>query len=501
MYKTLYRKWRPKTFDDVAGQEHVTDILKNEVKNSTISHAYLFTGPRGTGKTSCAKILAKAVNCKSPINGNPCCKCEICKSIDNQSCIDVIEIDAASNNSVEDIRKMREEIVFTPSICKYKVYIVDEVHMLSIGAFNAFLKTLEEPPEHIIFILATTELHKLPLTITSRCQKFKFYRLSDNIISSRIKHICENEKIKITNEAISTISNCSDGALRDALSMLEKCVGYVKKDEFLNDESIRKILGMSDFESVNKLIFDIFDGNYKNAIETIEKIYMQSGNMVKLCEEITNIFRNLMLSKINSEKFEINNKILGEKINIDKIIDCIDLLQESRKNMNIYKDKKLEMEIVCIKISNIILKTDTKNKAEINNTKEVIKDSLQNSNSNQVTVTDENYWEIILNEMKKNISLKSLYISLKDSKAHKNENYILIESKSPMAFQFLKKSEFRLAVKELIFKVLGQHYNIGPYNKPKSEENENNALDLLIKNAKSSNIEVIINQEENKNES
>ena len=229
MYQVLYRKWRPQVFTDVYGQEHITKTLMNAVDTGRVSHAYLFTGSRGTGKTTCAKILAKAVNCEHPVNGNPCNECASCRGIDDGSVVDVVEIDAASNNGVDNIRDLREETNYMPSSVKYRVYIIDEVHMLSTGAFNALLKTLEEPPEHVKFILATTEVHKLPSTILSRCQRFDFKRISPEDISSRLKYVAKQENIDLTDEGAMLIARVSDGGMRDALSLLDRCASYGKK--------------------------------------------------------------------------------------------------------------------------------------------------------------------------------------------------------------------------------------------------------------------------------
>ena len=353
MYKTLYRKWRPKVFEDVVGQSHVTDILKKEVTSKRISHAYLFTGSRGTGKTSCAKILAKAINCESPVDGSPCGECETCKKIENEQSLDIIEMDAASNNKVENIRDMREEVVFTPANCKYRVYIVDEVHMLSPGAFNAFLKTLEEPPPHVVFILATTELSKLPLTITSRCQKFRFYRLSEEDICRRIKYVCEKENIQIEDAAAKLIAASSDGALRDALSLLDQCFNVCHDN--ISENEVKKILGISDIEMVSSFVQMIITSRSFDCLEYINKIHQQFGNIKKLCESVMLYFRDIMIYKVSSD-----NKYLPknfdtsylEKISLSDILYCLDVLQNSFKNMSIYKSQKLEMEVTALKLCN-----------------------------------------------------------------------------------------------------------------------------------------------------
>lgn len=482
MYKTLYRKWRPKTFEDVIGQDHVTKILKNEVASKRISHAYLFTGSRGTGKTSCAKILAKAINCENPVDGSPCGKCESCQSIENETCLDVAEIDAASNNGVENIRDMREEIVFTPSKCKYRVYIVDEVHMLSPGAFNAFLKTLEEPPKHVVFILATTELQKLPLTIISRCQKFRFYRLSQKAIEKRIKYICHEENIEIEDKAVSAIALAADGAMRDALSILDQCRGSCEK--IIDEKFVRNMLGIADLGAVSDLISLMISHNCPAALEKIDEIYKQSGNMAKLCEEMISNFRDLMISKASGASPKEENLA---KISLNDVLYSLEVLKNARKNMSTSADKKLEMEMAAVKLC---LRFSGEKTPEIKPEK-----AAKEPEAKPVQVTDENYWQAVLNEMKKDSSLKALYISLKDSKAHKSGNYILIESENTMAFEFLKKAELRASLKSIISKVLGKAYSIGPYNKKKTEEKPS-ALDNLINSAKTSNIDVEINQEE-----
>lgn len=482
MYKTLYRKWRPKTFEDVIGQDHVTKILKNEVASKRISHAYLFTGSRGTGKTSCAKILAKAINCENPVDGSPCGKCESCQSIENETCLDVAEIDAASNNGVENIRDMREEIVFTPSKCKYRVYIVDEVHMLSPGAFNAFLKTLEEPPKHVVFILATTELQKLPLTIISRCQKFRFYRLSQEAIEKRIKYICHEENIEIEDKAVSAIALAADGAMRDALSILDQCRGSCEK--IIDEKFVRNMLGIADLGAVSDLISLMISHDCSAALEKIDEIYKQSGNMAKLCEEMISNFRDLMISKASGASPKEENLA---KISLNDVLYSLEVLKNARKNMSTSADKKLEMEMAAVKLC---LRFSGEKTPEIKPEK-----AAKEPEAKPVQVTDENYWQAVLNEMKKDSSLKALYISLKDSKAHKSGNYILIESENTMAFEFLKKAELRASLKSIISKVLGKAYSIGPYNKKKTEEKPS-ALDNLINSAKTSNIDVEINQEE-----
>lgn len=397
MYKTLYRKWRPKTFQDVVGQNHVTDILKKEVISKRISHAYLFTGSRGTGKTSCAKILAKAINCETPIDGNPCGECDTCKKIENEQSLDIIEIDAASNNKVENIRDMREEVVFMPANCKYRVYIVDEVHMLSTGAFNAFLKTLEEPPPHVVFILATTELYKLPLTITSRCQKFRFYRLSENDICKRIKYVCDKEGIKIEDSAAKLIANSSDGALRDALSLLDQCFNVCQNN--ISETEVKKILGISEIELISSFVQMIITSRSFDCLEYIDKIHKQFGNIEKLCESVMMYFRNMMIYKASSDiKYLPENfdTIYLEKISLSDILYCLDILQDSFKNISIYKDQKLQMEVATLKLC------DKFSHNYESKTKENPVNSIKNLTSTEISLekSENNLLEILIKKAK-----------------------------------------------------------------------------------------------------
>ena len=296
-YRALYRKWRPRDFDDVCGQDGITDILKYEVANDRLSHAYLFCGSRGTGKTSCAKILAKAVNCENKINGNPCNECEACRSIDQGIATDVIEMDAASNNGINDVRDMQDEIAFTPALLKYRVYIIDEVHMMSGQAFNALLKTLEEPPEYVIFILATTEYNKLPTTIVSRCQRFDFKRMSVDVIISRLLEISKNEGIDITEDAARIIARVSRGGMRDAISLLELCAGANTK---IDEELVFATVGSGNRESAFKIISAIGKSDYDTVYSVIDEIVMKSGDLSVFWQEIIDSYRDIMVVKNSS---------------------------------------------------------------------------------------------------------------------------------------------------------------------------------------------------------
>ena len=297
-YKALYRKWRPFDFDDVCGQKGITDILKYEVSNNKISHAYLFCGSRGTGKTSCAKILAKAVNCLSPRDGNPCNQCEACRSIDAGVATDVIEMDAASNNGVGDVRSLKDEITFTPAVLRYRVYIIDEVHMMSGAAFNALLKTLEEPPSYVVFILATTEFHKLPTTIVSRCQRFDFRRMSSDVIIERLRKISDAEGIDLGDDGARLIARASRGGMRDAVSLLELCAG---SRTHIDSTLVAETIGTGDRGAAYKLIEGVGKADYNTVYSVIRDVVMSSGDISVFWQEIIDTYRDIMVVKTSDK--------------------------------------------------------------------------------------------------------------------------------------------------------------------------------------------------------
>ncbi|MBE6556053.1 MAG: DNA polymerase III subunit gamma/tau [Ruminococcaceae bacterium] len=294
MHQALYRKWRPRTFDDVCGQEHITSVLRFEVAKGTPSHAYLFCGSRGTGKTTCAKILAKAVNCLSPENGNPCGKCAACLSVENGSATDVLEMDAASNNGVENIRDIRDEVIYTPTALKYRVYIVDEVHMLSASAFNALLKTLEEPPAHVIFILATTELQKLPATIVSRCQRFDFRRIATPVLSQRISFIAREEGIRLDPDAADRISRMAQGGMRDAISLLELCAGGGRP---ITTETVNEMMGSVGREGMIRVIEGVANADYDAVFGAVAEAVNASRDLAVFWQDLIGVYRDLLVIK------------------------------------------------------------------------------------------------------------------------------------------------------------------------------------------------------------
>ncbi len=356
MYQALYRKWRPRSFNDVYGQPHVTKTLQSQLESGRISHAYLFTGSRGTGKTTCAKILSKAVNCLSPIDGNPCNECEICRGIDNGSILDVIEIDAASNNGVDNIRDLREEANFTPANAKYRVYIIDEVHMLSIGAFNALLKTLEEPPSHVIFILATTEIHKLPSTILSRCQRFDFKRIAPEDITARLLYVAEKENVNLSETAASLIARIADGGMRDALSLLDRCFAMGTD---IDENTVSDAAGIAGTIHLFSFSEFVANGDFTSSLKLVSKLHSESCDIDSLCTELTLHFRNLMVAKTvgDCEGLIICSKDELEKLKeraaclkLSKILECIEILEQTAKNIKNAANKKIQLEAAVIKM-------------------------------------------------------------------------------------------------------------------------------------------------------
>lgn len=357
MYRVLYRKWRPAVFTDVSGQEHITSTLQNEVSSGRLNHAYLFTGSRGTGKTTCAKILAKAVNCLNPQNGNPCGKCEICKGIDDGSILDIVEMDAASNRKIDDIRQIIDEVQFKPAKCKYRVYIVDEVHMLTTEAFNALLKTLEEPPEHVIFILATTEVHKLPQTIRSRCQRFDFHRIPPKEIADRVEYVVSQENAEITESAALMLASVADGALRDALSLLDSCLAV---SSHIDEEVVRNAAGLVSKTYLFELATAIINKNPTRSLEIIDRLYSESKDMARLCDELVEHFRALMLIKtiknprdiliMSDDEFE-QAVTQSDYLSLADIVFYMDVLSRAYQRMGRGTGDRTELEMALVKLS------------------------------------------------------------------------------------------------------------------------------------------------------
>jgi len=365
-YTAMYRKFRPDHFGDVKGQDHIVTTLKNQIKSDRIGHAYLFCGTRGTGKTTIAKIFAKAVNCSNPIDGSPCNECPTCKAISAGASMNVIEIDAASNNGVDNIREIRDEVQYSPTDGRYKVYIIDEVHMLSIGAFNALLKTLEEPPSYVIFILATTEAHKIPVTILSRCQRYDFKRISVETISERLKELTDIEKIDVEDKAIKYIAKAADGAMRDALSLLDQCVAFYM-DKTLTYDNVLEVLGAVDTSVFSRMLRLIIAGDSMGCIHMLEEIIMQGRDLGQFITDFTWYLRNLMLVKTSEDGGDMVDmstervealKEEAQMVDVDSIMRYIRILSELAGQIKYATGKRVLVEIGLIKLTQPSMETD-----------------------------------------------------------------------------------------------------------------------------------------------
>lgn len=364
MHLALYRKYRSATFDEVISQEHITTTLKNQIKAGTPAHAYLFTGSRGTGKTTCAKLMAKAVNCLSPVDGNPCGECESCKAI-AAGCPDIIEMDAASNNGVDDVRALRDEVMYAPTVCRYKVYIIDEVHMLSSQAFNALLKTIEEPPPHVIFILATTEIHKVPATIASRCQQFRFSRIDVEESTKRLCEIAKKENVNITEDAARLISRLSDGGMRDAVSLLDQCIS-VSAD--IDEETVRTTAGIAGTDHLFTLAQCIHEQNAPEALKILDELHNQSKDLMLLLDELLSHFRNLCILSATNSDFSLipagsgtRNDLARQtkEFTLGEIMRCMDILQDCIARTPKTAKRKTVAEMCLIRLCTPRLDSDT----------------------------------------------------------------------------------------------------------------------------------------------
>lgn len=356
MYQALYRKWRPRTFDEVVGQEHITETLKRQVATGRLSHAYLFTGTRGTGKTTCAKILARAVNCQNPVDGNPCNVCPACQGIENGSILDVLELDAASNNGVDQIRALRDEAAYTPAAVRKRVYIVDEVHMLSTAAFNALLKILEEPPAHLMFILATTELHKVPATIKSRCQQFAFKRISHRALAGRLAYVAKEEGIALTAPAADLLARLADGGLRDGLSLLDQCSGAEGE---LTEEVVLEVLGLTGNRRTAQLLDCVARENTTGALTILDELYRDGKDMGALLGEIASLVRDLLLRKTAPDGGrgllaggyeEKTLRALTQQFTAAELVQMMTLLQAAQADLYRSTSRRVDTELCLIRL-------------------------------------------------------------------------------------------------------------------------------------------------------
>lgn len=443
-YTALYRKFRPLRFDEMVGQEHITKTIKNQIVNGRVGHAYLFNGGRGTGKTSSAKILARAVNCLNPQDGEPCNECEICKQTIAGSLTDVVEMDAASNNSVEDIRLIRDEVNFLPTLAKYRVYIIDEVHMLSTGAFNALLKTLEEPPEHVKFILATTEPGKLPATILSRCQRFDFRQISEQDIIKRLKIICDESEIKITDRAVSLIAALSEGAMRDGISILERCVqdGIEKIDE----PDVRELAGIPDSTYINRIVKAIIEYNIEEAINTSNEVFNQGKDTNNFLWEIIKYIKDVLVYK-TTRKLNIYNeeeigqiKELGDKISKERLLSLIYTLSELENTLKWSTQRQLMFQTGIIKACSNITSGD-QNIEQFTELEKRIFD-LEQKLLNMKTISSDNIKVGSLDTTQKKEMPKEVIETIKEAEEKAQINKIETEYESEMKEEY-SQGEFK----------------------------------------------------------
>lgn len=553
MYRVLYRKWRPAVFTDVSGQEHITSTLQNEVSSGRLNHAYLFTGSRGTGKTTCAKILAKAVNCLNPQNGNPCGECEICKGIDDGSILDIVEMDAASNRKIDDIRQIIDEVQFKPAKCKYRVYIVDEVHMLTTEAFNALLKTLEEPPEHVIFILATTEVHKLPQTIRSRCQRFDFHRIPPKAIADRVEYVVSQENAEITESAALMLASVADGALRDALSLLDSCLAV---SSHIDEEVVRNAAGLVSKTYLFELATAIINKNPTRSLEIIDRLYSESKDMARLCDELVEYFRALMLIKtiknprdiliMSDDEFE-QAVTQSDYLSLADIVFYMDVLSRAYQRMGRGTGDRTELEMALVKLSATeldgtvealtarvtALEKAVKRGITVNYAQQSVQAEAAQSASvpNTQTEVEEPFAKpepehkkapvakpapevkpvaqrasVNLDELYDNAvpfarwvevvdSLKSVSRSIAaafaGSTAYESGNYLLIDTNNELAFDLLRQNGRRTEIKQTLLELTGKNYSLGPYKRstPKKVE-KTDPLNSLVQSLEGSGVEI-----------
>ena len=488
MYRALYRKWRPQRFEDVVGQRAIVTALKNQITAGRVGHAYLFTGVRGTGKTTCAKIFAKAVNCLHPVNGDPCGECEICKGIDNGSLLDVVEMDAASNNGVDDIRDLRDETAYTPSACQYKVYIIDEVHMLSTAAFNALLKTLEEPPAHVIFILATTEIQKVPATILSRCQRYDFTRIGPEDIARRVEYIAGEEKLELTSDGAELIARLADGALRDALSILDTCAGVTAK---IDADVVRRMAGVTD----RSYLFHISDAleaqDAAAALAQLAQLRQQSVDVKRLTEELIAHYRALMLAALPggqallsgvSPEEEALYLQKGPEMGQREAIRAIRTLGTALEHMTRGSDQRIELELALFSLS------EPPQQMQAAAVQPFASAPVQEHPADPVLTKPRSvaqqgtnpfpYWGQIVQKLEGIDPM--LYMYLRKSKAYFDGTRVLIDGgKTFRDFIRVNKDSQKL-IKKLIAEVSGVPVPIGPYEPKTAGKTSSNAEQSLL---------------------
>jgi len=535
MYKALYRKWRPLTFDDVISQKYITDTLKNQIISGKTAHAYLFTGSRGTGKTTCARILAKAVNCRNMKYGNPCLECDICRDADNGSLTDIIEIDAASNNGVDDIRDLRDATAYSPERCRYKVYIIDEVHMLSASAFNALLKIMEEPPPYVMFILATTEIQKVPATITSRCQRYDFRRIKSADIAERLKYIASKENIGLTDSGAQLIAKLADGGMRDAVSLLDQCSVCA---ETIDADTVSATAGIAGRDRLFGILEAVCESDTAKALDITSQLYDMSKDLSQLCEELIVQLRNILLLIVSPQSAEnlitaVPEEVqklteLARKSDSQTVMNRLSELQDCRERMTKVLNKRVEFEMTLIKLCRKItpvanISTQTIDNSEIYDKIKKLEDKLSSISSSANTnpppikekpLTAESpvpetepkpnvdikrlkpsdlvpcqQWEEILEEFRK-VS-PSVAGSLADSHAMTAGNVVFITAVNRYFMELFKIKDNAVLLGATVNRILKGRYVLRARCETTIEE-QANMVEMLVKKAKNSGIETAV---------
>ena len=517
MYKVLYRKYRPAVFSDVFGQPQVTDILKKQIKTGRLAHAYLFTGSRGIGKTTCARILAKAVNCLHPVDGDPCNECEICRGIEDETIHDVVEMDAASNNGVNDVRSLQETLAFPPARAKYRVFIIDEVHMMSREAFNALLKTLEEPPENVLFILATTEAHEIPATILSRCQRMNFRRIPAEVIAERLTDIAHSEHSDIDRAAALLIGRIADGGMRDAISLLDQCLA---REREVTEETVRRTAGLAGQEHLAALSGDIREKNSAGVIVRLGELHAMSKDMLRLCEELISYYRSLMIiSTVQQPEGLII--ATGEQLaalredaknyTLPRILGIIDALQDALERMGRGADRRTELELALLRICRETSESTEKaavppdlerRLAELEKAvrsgavqpapKKAAAPDLPQATQKIVELSDKakpfTQWSDIIALLEKKNT--SLFAVLNGSHGFIADDYILIRT-TDYGIELLRLPTPRENLKSVITEVTGRQFKIGPYRpSADTKAEERSPSDALVERLEKSGIDI-----------